>query len=91
MPLNIITYDILLNQLCEDALAEEAYNMFVEMQKNGCKPDVITFGILLHEFYRKKNMDVVARLFGEMVRNNISPDASIGSLMLEIWSKEEGR
>ncbi|KAG0499456.1 hypothetical protein HPP92_004147 [Vanilla planifolia] len=71
---NVISYNILINALCEKGLFDDAVKTQDLMEQRGIKPDLITFNSLFCGFYGKGMLDKGDEIWQRMLDNGIQPD-----------------
>ncbi|KAH0455290.1 hypothetical protein IEQ34_015322 [Dendrobium chrysotoxum] len=71
---NRISYNILINALCERDLLDDALNTLDLMEEREIKPDLVTFNTLLNAFYSKGMILKADEIWQRMTENGIQPD-----------------
>ncbi|KAL5708424.1 hypothetical protein ACHQM5_019220 [Ranunculus cassubicifolius] len=52
---NVISYTTMIVGYCKKGMMDEASELFVQMEENGCAPDEITYKTLVDGHLHKKN------------------------------------
>ncbi|PKA62196.1 Pentatricopeptide repeat-containing protein [Apostasia shenzhenica] len=71
---NLVSYNILINALCEEGLHDDALKTLDLMAQRDVSPSVITFNTLLNGFYKKGNISMGDEIWKRMVDAGVSPD-----------------
>ncbi|XP_020591825.1 pentatricopeptide repeat-containing protein At1g55890, mitochondrial-like [Phalaenopsis equestris] len=71
---NRISYNILINALCERDLLDDALNTLDLMEKREIMPDLVTFNTLLNGFYGKGMISEADEIWQRMKETGIQPD-----------------
>lgn len=59
---DVITYYVFITGLCNKGLYDEAYNLFLQMERNGCVPNVLTKSLLFHACFRGMGTEKIDNL-----------------------------
>ncbi|KAL1318445.1 hypothetical protein AAHE18_15G206600 [Arachis hypogaea] len=70
-PPNVRAYNIKIDGLCKKGLFEEALTQLLEMEHNGCLPNVVTFVTVIHALFEKDENDMAEKLLREMIARGL--------------------
>ncbi|MCI31326.1 pentatricopeptide repeat-containing protein, partial [Trifolium medium] len=65
---NTITYNSLINGLCNNGKLEDAVNLWDKMVGLGLKPDIVTYNALINGFCKKKMMKEAKKVFDDITK-----------------------
>ncbi|KAF5177863.1 Pentatricopeptide repeat-containing protein [Thalictrum thalictroides] len=71
---DVVTYNIVIQALCEMGSFDSAESMLSEMESNGVKPNVFTFNTIMHKFYDNGQFCVGERIWDMMEKSGIAPN-----------------
>ncbi|KAI3804869.1 hypothetical protein L1987_26729 [Smallanthus sonchifolius] len=74
--------NIMIKGLCKNGDVDGALQVFDEMPKQGCKPNVRTFSALMHGLCEADNVEYAVSLLGKMETEGIEPDTILINILI---------
>ncbi|KAE9450203.1 hypothetical protein C3L33_17891, partial [Rhododendron williamsianum] len=87
---NVKIYTTMIGGLCKKNLLEEAEELLLQMEGDGCPPNDVTYNIVVRAFLKREDKHKVMILLQEMIDKNFSPDASTTSILVHLLSVDDG-
>ncbi|KAH0903064.1 hypothetical protein HID58_042567 [Brassica napus] len=72
-----LSFNNLMNQLCENGLLAEAENLYGEMDEKKVKPDEYTYGLLMDTCFKEGKIDEGAAYYKTMVESSLRPNLAV--------------
>ncbi|KAK9283977.1 hypothetical protein L1049_012235 [Liquidambar formosana] len=85
---NIVTVNILLNNLCKNGLLGIAHQVFRDFRDNGIFLDTTSYNILIHASIRKGNKSLLDQLLRDMYSQRLKPDVFTYASFIKGFCKE---
>ncbi|KAF7151149.1 hypothetical protein RHSIM_Rhsim02G0051600 [Rhododendron simsii] len=77
-------YNTMICGLCEVALLDEAEELLLQMDKDGCPPNDLTFNVVVRAFLKRGDRHMVKIHLQETINMNFKPDVSTMSMVVEL-------
>ncbi|KAE9452975.1 hypothetical protein C3L33_15119, partial [Rhododendron williamsianum] len=73
---NVKIYNTMISGLCKEALLDEAEELLLQMEGDGCPPDDVTYNIVVRAFLKSGDKHKIKILLQEIINRKFSPDVS---------------
>uniref|UniRef100_A0A6N2MK82 Amine oxidase domain-containing protein n=1 Tax=Salix viminalis TaxID=40686 RepID=A0A6N2MK82_SALVM len=83
LPPDTVTYNTLMQGLCQVGRPQEALNLFMEMCSYGLLPDLTTYSILLDGFCKHGHLDEALKLLKAMQEKKLEPNIILYNILIE--------
>ncbi|KAJ0983459.1 hypothetical protein J5N97_011714 [Dioscorea zingiberensis] len=87
---SLLSYNILINALCEKPDLDAAFKTLDLIEANGFSPDLVSFNTLLNAFYSNDQVDNAEKVWSLMREKKIEPDTKSFNAKLR-WLVSQGR
>ncbi|XP_058223225.1 pentatricopeptide repeat-containing protein At1g63330-like [Rhododendron vialii] len=81
---NVKIYNAMISGPCKENLLDEAEELLLQMEGDGCPPNDLTYNIVVWVFLKKGNKPKGMMLLQEMINKNFSPDASTMATLIDL-------
>jgi len=86
---DVVTYDLMIQNLIKEGLLQESDNLFLAMEKSGCTPDSCMLNALVRRLLHRGEIIRVGAYLSKIDEMNFSLEASTTSLLISVFSSEE--
>ncbi|KAE9452967.1 hypothetical protein C3L33_15140, partial [Rhododendron williamsianum] len=74
----------MISGLCKEALLDEAVELLLQMEGDGCPPNEVTYNIVVRAFLKRGDIHKVKILLQEIINRNFKPDASTLTIVADL-------
>ncbi|KAF9589982.1 hypothetical protein IFM89_029719 [Coptis chinensis] len=87
VPLDLVTYIVLMKGLCDQGKVKEAHQLFHRMIDRGFSPDTLAYNSLICRYGKERKMQEAKSLYREMIQRGLSPDSTTCHLLIKGYGK----
>ena len=84
---NVITWNVMIGGLAEHGCGHEAYELFLQMQREGFKPDAFTYSSILNACASTGALEWVKEVHMHAREAGFEPDVRVGSALVHMYAK----
>ena len=84
---DVITWNVMIGGLAEHGCGREAYELFLQMQQEGIKPDAVTYMSILNECSSTGAVEWVKEVHRHAHEARFESDVRVGSALIHMYAK----
>ena len=84
---NVVTWNVMIGGLAEHGCGHEAYELFLQMQREGFKPDAVTYASILNACASTGALEWVKEVHMHAREAGFESDVRVGSALVHMYAK----
>ena len=84
---DVVSWNVMIGAFAEHGRGHEAYDLFLQMQTEGCKPNAITFLSILNSCASEGPLEWVKKVHRHAMDSGLELDVRVGSALVHMYAK----